>query len=156
MQGEEEEKTESGERAKEKRKKEIDIYIYHSILRSCWNFRCFFFFRLRSSSSSSAIGMNNTTHSINSSSFSLNIPNLRIVIVFLCVIIYLIRFTGCFLSIVTFSSRKLRRHSTGFLFLVMAFVDMFTLLSSLQYLLDVIYQVNISSLYIHWCRLITM
>ena len=84
------------------------------------------------------------------------IPGLRFLIAFSCILIYLFGYTGCFLSIITFSSRKLRRHSTGFLFLIMAFVDLLNLFASLQYFLDVIYQINVFAISIHWCRFFTM
>ena len=78
--------------------------------------------------------MNNTTTAL---FIHVHIPSLRFLIAFICLILYLVGYTGCLLSIVTFSSKKLRRHSTGFLFLVMAFVDVFNLFASLQYFLDV-------------------
>ena len=137
--------------ARERKRKRKKRYIYISLDSSL--FRSFF--RLEFSSSS-YIGMNNTTSSINTSILPVHIPNLRIVIILLCFLLYLIGYTGCLLSIVTFSSKKLRRHSTGFLFLIMAFVDMFNLLASLQYFFDVIYQINIQMISIHWCRLLTM
>jgi hypothetical protein len=99
-------------------------------------------------------GMNNTTTAV--LLLHVHIPSLRILIAFLCIILYLFGYIGCLLSIVTFSSRKLRRHSTGFLFLIMAFVDIFNLFASLQYFLDVIYQINVYKISIHWCRLFTM
>ncbi len=99
-------------------------------------------------------GMNNTT--AGGQVLHVHIPSLRILIAFLCIILYLFGYTGCLLSIVTFSSKKLRHHSTGFLFLIMAFVDIFNLFASLQYFLDVIYQINVYTISIHWCRLFTM
>jgi len=99
-------------------------------------------------------GMNNTTTA--TLLIHVHIPSLRILIAFICFVLYLFGYTGCLLSIVTFSSRKLRRHSTGFLFLVMAFVDIFNLFASLQYFLDAIYQINVYSISIHWCRFFTM
>ena len=98
--------------------------------------------------------MNNTT--VAAFRINVDIPSLRILIAFICIILYLFGYTGCLLSIVTFSSRKLRRHSTGFLFLVMACVDLFNLIASLQYFLDVIYQINVYAISIHWCRFFTM
>lgn len=98
--------------------------------------------------------MNNTNASLPLS--YAHIPSLRIFIAFVCFVLYVIGYTGCLLSIVTFSAKKLRRHSTGFLFLIMAFVDMFNLFASLQYFFDVIYQINLYSISIHWCRFITM
>ncbi len=97
--------------------------------------------------------MNNTT---TISLLHVNIPSLRILIMFLCFIIYLFGYIGCLLSIVTFSSKKIRRYSTGFLFLIMAFVDIFNLIASLQYFFDAIYQIDILKISIHWCRFITM
>lgn len=99
-------------------------------------------------------GMNNTTTA--TLLIHVHIPSLRILIAFICFVLYLFGYTGCLLSIVTFSSRKLRHHSTGFLFLVMAFVDIFNLFASLQYFLDAIYQINVYSISIHWCRFFTM
>lgn len=99
--------------------------------------------------------MNNTTASF-TPLLPVHIPGLRFLIAFTCILIYLFGYTGCFLSILTFSSKKLRRHSTGFLFLIMAFVDILNLFASLQYFLDVIYQINVFALSIHWCRFFTM
>jgi hypothetical protein len=99
------------------------------------------------------VGTNNTTTAV---LIHVQIPSLRILIAFICYILYLFGYTGCLLSIVTFSSRKLRRHSTGFLFLIMAFVDILNLFASLQYFLDVIYQIDVYAISIHWCRLFTM
>ena len=99
-------------------------------------------------------GMNNTTTA--SLFIHVNIPGLRILIALSCIILYIFGYIGCLLSIITFSSKKLRRHSTGFLFLIMAFVDIFNLFASLQYFLDVIYQINVFAISIHWCRLFTM
>ncbi|CAF0816936.1 unnamed protein product [Adineta ricciae] len=98
--------------------------------------------------------MNNTTSV--TSLIPVHIPGLRFLIAFSCVILYLFGYTGCLLSIITFSSRKLRHHSTGFLFLIMAFVDIFNLFASLQYFLDVIYQINVFAISIHWCRFFTI
>ncbi|CAF0815105.1 unnamed protein product [Rotaria sp. Silwood1] len=98
-------------------------------------------------------GMNNTT---TSALIHVHIPSLRVLIAFICFILYLFGYTGCLLSIVTFSSKKLRQHSTGFLFFVMAFVDIFNLIASLQYFLDVIYQINVYTISIHWCRFFTI
>jgi hypothetical protein len=99
-------------------------------------------------------GMNNTTTA--AALIHVHIPSLRIFIVCLCCVLYLFGYTGCILSIVTFSSKKLRRHSTGFLFLIMAFVDILNLFDSLQYFVDVMYYINVSSISIHWCRFVTM
>ena len=99
--------------------------------------------------------MNNTTASY-TPLLPVHIPGLRFLIAFTCILIYLFGYTGCFLSILTFSSKKLRRHSTGFLFLIMAFVDILNLFASLQYFLDVIYQINVFAMSIHWCRFFTM
>ena len=99
-------------------------------------------------------GTNNTTTA--ALLLPVHIPGLRFLIAFCCIVIYLFGYTGCLLSIITFSSKKLRRHSTGFLFLIMAFVDILNLFASLQYFLDVIYQINVFSLSIHWCRFFTM
>ena len=99
-------------------------------------------------------GMNNTTAA--ALLFHVQIPSLRLIIAFLCIILYLFGYTGCLLSIVTFSSKKLRHHSTGFLFLIMAFVDIFNLFASLQYFLDAIYQINVYQISKHWCRFFTM
>ncbi|CAF0825572.1 unnamed protein product [Rotaria sordida] len=98
-------------------------------------------------------GMNNTT---TAALIHVHIPSLRILIAFLCFVLYLFGYTGCLLSIVTFSSKKLRHHSTGFLFFVMAFVDIFNLIASLQYFFDVIYQINVYTISIHWCRFFTI
>ncbi|CAF2386081.1 unnamed protein product [Rotaria sp. Silwood2] len=98
-------------------------------------------------------GMNNTT---TAALIHVHIPSLRILIAFICVILYLFGYTGCLLSIVTFSSKKLRQHSTGFLFFVMAFVDIFNLIASLQYFFDVIYHINVYTISIHWCRFFTI
>jgi len=98
-------------------------------------------------------GMNNTT---TAALLHVHIPSLRILIAIICIILYFIGYTGCLLSIVTFSSRKLRHHSTGFLFLIMAFVDIFNLFASLQYFIHVIYQIDVYSISIHWCRFFTM
>lgn len=98
-------------------------------------------------------GMNNTT---TSAVLHVNIPSLRILIAFICLVLYLFGYTGCILSIVTFSSKKLRQHSTGFLFFVMAFVDILNLVASLQYFVDVIYHIKVYSLSVHWCRFFTM
>ncbi|CAF1647972.1 unnamed protein product [Rotaria magnacalcarata] len=97
--------------------------------------------------------MNNTT---TAGLIHVHIPSLRILIAFLCLALYLFGYTGCILSIVTFSSKKLRQHSTGFLFFVMAFVDIFNLVASLQYFLDAIYQIKVYNLSIHWCRFFTI
>jgi hypothetical protein len=99
-------------------------------------------------------GMNNTTTV--TLLIPIHIPSLRLLIACSCIILYLFGYTGCFLSIITFSSKKLRHHSTGFLFLIMAFVDIFNLFASLQYFLDVIYQINVFAISIHWCRFFTM
>ncbi|CAF1014181.1 unnamed protein product [Rotaria sordida] len=99
-------------------------------------------------------GMNNTTTA--ALLIPVHIPGLRLLIVFTCIILYLFGYTGCLLSIITFSSKKLRRHSTGFLFLIMAFVDILNLFASLQYFIDVIYQINVFTLSIHWCRFFTI
>ncbi|UJR36305.1 hypothetical protein I4U23_029033 [Adineta vaga] len=96
-------------------------------------------------------GMNNTT-----AAEFLNIPSLRVLIAISCIVIYVFGYTGCLLSIFTFSSKKLRSHSTGFLFLIMAFVDMFNLFASLQYFLDALYHINVFALSIHWCRFLTI
>ncbi|UJR09788.1 hypothetical protein I4U23_014015 [Adineta vaga] len=101
-----------------------------------------------------SIGMNNTTSV--ALLIPVHIPGLRFLIAFTCIILYLFGYTGCLLSIITFSSRKLRHHSTGFLFLIMAFVDIFNLFASLQYFLDVIYQINVFGISIHWCRFFTI
>lgn len=85
-----------------------------------------------------------------------DIPGLRLLIAVVCIILYLLGYTGCLLSIVTFSSKKLRNHSTGFLFLVMACVDLFNLIASLQYFLDVICGINVFAISVHWCRFFTM
>lgn len=98
--------------------------------------------------------MNNTTITV--LLLPVQIPGLRLLIALTCILLYLFGYTGCFLSILTFSSKKLRRHSTGFLFLIMAFVDILNLFASLQYFLDVIYQINVFALSIHWCRFFTM
>ncbi|CAF3367214.1 unnamed protein product [Rotaria socialis] len=98
-------------------------------------------------------GMNNTT---TADLIHVHIPSLRVLIAFICLALYLFGYTGCILSIVTFSSKKLRQHSTGFLFFVMAFVDIFNLVASLQYFLDAIYQINVYNLSIHWCRFFTI
>ncbi|CAF1094755.1 unnamed protein product [Adineta steineri] len=98
--------------------------------------------------------MNNTTTSPLHN--YVHIPSLRILIAVICIILYLIGYTGCILSIVTFSSKKLRRHSTGFLFLIMALVDIFNLFASLQYFLNVIYGIDVFTLSIHWCRFFTI
>ncbi|CAF0783347.1 unnamed protein product [Adineta ricciae] len=95
--------------------------------------------------------MNNTTTAV-----IIHIPSLRVLIAMICVALYIFGYTGCFLSIVTFSSKKLRSHSTGFLFLIMAFVDIFNLFASLQYFLEVIYHINVFTLSIHWCRFFTI
>jgi hypothetical protein len=99
-------------------------------------------------------GTNNTTTAV--LLIPVHIPGLRFLIAFSCIIIYLFGYTGCLLSIITFSSKKLRRHSTGFLFLIMAFVDLLNLFASLQYFLDVIYQINVFTLSVHWCRFFNM
>lgn len=101
-----------------------------------------------------SFGTNNTTAA--ALLLPVNIPGLRLLIAFSCILIYVFGYTGCLLSIITFSSKKLRRHSTGFLFLIMAFVDILNLFASLQYFLDVIYHVNVFALSIHWCRFFTM
>lgn len=98
--------------------------------------------------------MNNTTSV--ALLIPVHIPGLRILIAFSCCLLYLFGYTGCLLSIITFSSRKLRHHSTGFLFLIMAFVDILNLFASLQYFLDVIFNINVVTLSIHWCRFVTM
>jgi hypothetical protein len=98
--------------------------------------------------------MNNTTTP--ACRINVHIPSSRLLIAVICIILYLFGYIGCFLSIVTFSSKKLRYHSTGFLFLIMAFVDIFNLFASLQYFLDVIYQINVFTISIHWCRFFTM
>ncbi|CAF1188899.1 unnamed protein product [Didymodactylos carnosus] len=87
---------------------------------------------------------------------TVNTPGLRLLIAIVCAFLYILGYTGCLLSIITFSSKKLRRHSTGFLFLIMAFVDIFNLIASLQYVFDVIYQINVFELSIHLCRFITI
>ncbi|CAF1177031.1 unnamed protein product [Rotaria sp. Silwood1] len=99
-------------------------------------------------------GMNNTTTV--ALLIPVHIPGLRLVIAFSCIILYLFGYTGCLLSIITFSSKKLRRHSTGFLFLIMAFVDILNLFASLQYFVDVTYKINVFTLSIHWCRFFTI
>ena len=99
-------------------------------------------------------GMNNTTTA--ASRIHVHTPILRIIIAVSFIVLYLFGYTGCLLSIVTFSSKKLRRHSTGFLFLIMAFVDIFNLFASLQYFLDVVYQINVFAISIHWCRFFTV
>lgn len=101
-----------------------------------------------------SFGINNTTNGVHL--LPLHIPELRFLIASSCIILYSFGYTGCILSIITFSSRKLRHHSTGFLFLIMAFVDILNLFASLQYFLDVIYEINVYSLSIHWCRFFTM
>ncbi|CAF5192187.1 unnamed protein product [Rotaria magnacalcarata] len=87
---------------------------------------------------------------------TVHIPGLRLLVAFCCVLIYVFGYTGCFLSILTFSSRNLRHHSTGFLFLIMAFVDILNLFASLQYFLNGIYQINVYMLSVHLCRFLTM
>ncbi|CAF1193426.1 unnamed protein product [Adineta steineri] len=101
-----------------------------------------------------SFGTNNTTAV--ALLLPVHIPGLRLLIAFTCIILYIFGYTGCLLSIITFSSRKLRHHSTGFLFLIMAFVDIFNLFASLQYFLDVIYQINVFAISIHWCRFFTI
>ncbi|CAF1246104.1 unnamed protein product [Rotaria magnacalcarata] len=87
---------------------------------------------------------------------TVHIPGLRLLVAFCCVLIYVFGYTGCFLSILTFSSRNLRHHSTGFLFLIMAFVDILNLFASLQYFLNGIYQINVYMLSVHLCRFLTI
>lgn len=99
-------------------------------------------------------GTNNTTTA--ALLIPVHIPGLRFLVAFCCILIYIFGYTGCFLSILTFSSKKLRHHSTGFLFLIMAFVDMLNLFASLQYYLNGIYQINVFLLSVHTCRFLTM
>lgn len=98
--------------------------------------------------------MNNTTTAAHV--FQIHLPSLRILIGTICIVLYVFGYTGCLLSIITFSSKKLRSHSTGFLFLLMAFVDILNLFASLQYFLNAIYQIDVYKLSINWCRLFTM
>ncbi|CAM2722904.1 unnamed protein product [Rotaria socialis] len=99
-------------------------------------------------------GTNNTTTS--ALVIPVRIPGLRFLVAFCCILIYVFGYTGCFLSILTFSSKKLRHHSTGFLFLIMAFVDILNLFASLQYFLNVFYQINVYMLSVHLCRFLTI